>query len=229
MCLGRQRPVSCASITQHGETTMLPDIDLSREVRVRFVRSDAYADAISWTEAQSILDADEREALARLRPVTAWRDYLAAHTLARTMIAEDVRCDPSRVRFRSTPRGRAEVIAPAGARRVHFSLAHADGLALCAVANGCPVGADVESLRNIGPELIRMSEVICSQSEAERLRALPPSARAAGVLCTWTLKEAALRAAGLGEQLPPARVEVHREGGGAGVEFYVGTLDDLAH
>jgi len=74
-----------------------------------------------------------------------------------------------------------------------------------------------------------MSEVICSQSEAERLRALPPSARAEGVLCTWTLKEAALRAAGLGEQLPPARVEVHREGGGAGVEFYVGTLDDLAH
>ena len=208
---------------------MLPDIGLPREVRVRFVHSDAYADAISWTQAQSILDADEREALARLRPVTAWRDYLAAHTLARTMIAEDVRCDPSRVRFRSTPRGRSEVIAPAGARRLHFSLAHADGLALCAVANGSPVGADVESLRYVGPDLIGMREVICSKTEAEALRMLPPSGQAEGLLCTWALKEAALKAAGLGEQLPPGRLEVHREGGGAGVEFYVGTLDDLAH
>jgi 4'-phosphopantetheinyl transferase len=208
---------------------MLPVVGLSREVRVRFVRSDAYADAMSWTQAQSILDANEREALSRLRPLTAWRDYLAAHTLVRTMLAEEVRCDPSRLRFRSTPRGRSEVIAPAGARRLQFSLAHADGLALCAVANGNPVGADVESLRHVGPELIRMGDVICSEGEVERLRALPPSTRAEGILCTWTLKEAALKAAGLGEQFPPARLEVHREGGGAGVEFYVGTLDDVPH
>ena len=118
---------------------MLPAMGLPREVRVRFVRSDTYA-ALSWDEAQSILDEDEREALARLRPVTAWRDYLAAHALVRTMLAEEMRCDPSRLQFRSTPRGRSEVIAPAGARRLHFSLAHADGLALCAVANGSPSG-----------------------------------------------------------------------------------------
>src|SRR5207245_5427694 len=129
---------------------------------VRFVRAEAFEGDLLARCARRILGAAERRALARLRPPAARRDYLAAHALARTMLAELAGCEPSRVRFRCSPRGRPEFDGPPGASPLRFSLSHAEGVALCAVAEGRAVGADVESLRNVGPDPLRVAEAVCS-------------------------------------------------------------------
>ena len=206
---------------------ILPDAGLSRDVHVDFVRSAVYVDTGLSAWAQSILDARELDAWSRLRPQAARHDYLAAHALARTMLAEQIHCDPSRIRFRSTPRGAPEVIAPTGGRRLRFSISYADGVALCAVATGRSVGADVESVRNLGPDLRRVADTVCTPKESRALREMPSPARAEALLRIWTLKEAAAKAAGPDVQLPRHHVEVHRENGGMDVEFYQGRIDDL--
>ena len=185
-----------------------------REVVVRFVRTEAFEDAVLAARAQAVLGADEREALARLRPVVTRRDYLAAHVLARMMLAERTGAEPTRLCIRASRWGRPELVAPPGACRLSFSISHADGIALCAVAAGSAVGADVESLRNVGPDPLGVAEAVCSAREMHAIRALPPSARAERLLALWTLKEAVAKATGLGFHLPLAHIAVDEAGDG---------------
>ena len=192
----------------------------AQEVVVRFVRADAYDGPALAAQACEILGADEREAHARLRPTVARLDYLAAHALARTTLAEFAGCEPSRLRLRPSPWGRPEIVTPRSARRLRFSLSHSDGMALCAVAVHGAVGADVESLRNIGPDPLCLAEAICCRREKDALRALPTSARAEVLLSMWTLKEAITKAMGLGFQFPFTRIAIHwEENRLAAVEF----------
>lgn len=184
-----------------------------REVVVRFARTEAFEDALLASRARTILGTAEQAALARLRPAAARRDYLGAHALARALLAELAGCEPTRVRFRYTPRGRPELVAPRGARHFRFSLSHADGVALCAVAAGCAVGADVESLRNVGRDPLNLAALVCSGREREGLRTLPASARAERLLSLWTIKEAVAKATGLGFHVPLARIAVDAEDG----------------
>ena len=158
------------------------------------MRTEVYEDAVLASRAREVLGADEGAALARLRPEAARRDYLAAHALARTMLAELAGSDPARLRFRCPPRGRPELVAPPAARHLRFSISHADGIALCAVAAGCVVGADVESLRNVGPDPLGVAASVCSRREMDALAMLPASARAERLLSIWTAKEAVAKA-----------------------------------
>jgi len=196
------------------------------EVVVRFVRTEVYEDAVLASRAREVLGADEGAALARLRPEAARRDYLAAHALARTMLAELAGSDPARLRFGCPPRGRPELVAPPAARHLHFSISHADGIALCAVAAGCVVGADVESLRNVGPDPLGVAASVCSRREMDALAMLPASARAERLLSIWTAKEAVAKATGLGFRLPLPLIAVHEESNGPPAESGTGAAEE---
>jgi len=187
------------------------------EVAVRFVRAEAFRDDLLASRARAILGTVEGETLARLRTPAARRDYLAAHALARKMLSELACCDPARVRFRSSPRGRPMFVPPPGAPPLQFSISHADGVALCAVAEKHAVGADVESLRNVGPDPLGVAEAVCSPSERDALRALPPSSRATRLISVWTRKEAVAKATGLGFYFPPGMITVHADANGSRV------------
>ena len=178
------------------------------EIQVRFVRSAVYDDPAVEENARALLDEGERRAVDRILREPARRDALAAHVLARTMLSRIAGCAPARLRFRASARGRPEVTRPAAARPLRFSLSHADGIALCAVAAGGDVGADVESLRNIGPDPVGLAATVCSRREQAALRALPPSGRAGHLLALWTMKEAVVKLIGDGVRKPLDQVEV---------------------
>lgn len=181
-----------------------------REVLVRFVRTAVYDDRALAARARRVLGADELRILERLRAEGARRDYLAAHALRRRMLAEVAGSDPARLRFRATRQGCPRVIDPPGARRFSSSLSHADGIALCAVSEWRPVGADVESARNVGGDPMGVAALVCSRREEAVLRALPETERAERLLHLWTLKEAVAKATGLGIGAPLSRVVVGR-------------------
>src|SRR5439155_1551412 len=109
---------------------------------------------------------------------------------------------------RSSPWGRPELIAPTSHPRLRFSLSHADGIALCAVTRGGAVGADVESLRHVGPDPLGVAATLCSERERETLLATPAPLRAERFLSLWTLKEAFAKATGLGFRLDLERITV---------------------
>ena len=188
----------------------------SREVAVRFVRSSAFDDAVLAARARGWLGSAEREAFDRIRPADARRDWLAAHALARLFLSELTGAAPARVPLRFPP---GEPPRLADGRRgdgLHLSISHAAGAALCAVSEGTPVGADVESVENLGPDPLRVARVACSPRESADLEAAPESERAARLLVLWTAKEAVAKAAGTGLRVEPARIRLLPPAGARG-------------
>jgi len=168
------------------------------EILVRFMRTRMLRDDTLAERARSILSPAERMAWARLRAPVARRDYLGAHVLARLMIAEVAGCDSARVVIEHSALGRPEVVAPYAATRYSISVSHADGVALCGVAEECDIGVDVESLDSIGPDPLAAAEAVCSGPEIARLRALPAEVLRSRFLDLWARKEALAKAHGVG-------------------------------
>ena len=199
------------------------------EVVVRFVRTGSYEDPVSAPEARQLLDAVERNQLNKIRHSSARRDYLAAHTLARTTLAEFLGCQPDEISFGYSAHGRPELVSPKGAERLSFSIAHTHGMALCAFTTDGTVGADVECLRNIGTDVLAVAEIVCSKRELEELRALPEARRAEHFLKLWTLKEAMAKGTGHGLWLPFTGITIQwQDGGPHGVEFAPEIMGDAS-
>lgn len=163
------------------------------EVQVRFVRSDAGDPRQVPEEARAGLGAEERLHLARIRRAEERRDFLAAHALARRMLVQASGCLLTQLRFRFAADGRLEVAAPAAAVPFRVSLAHADGIALCAIALRRAVGACVESTRQLGP--LGMASSLCSLREQHAMRTLTAGKGVDNLVSLWTLKEAIAKAA----------------------------------
>ncbi len=179
------------------------------EVQVRFVRAGDRESREDSETARASLGAEERLHLARIRRVEERRDFLAAHALARRMLVQASGCLLAQLRFRFTADGRLEVAAPAAAVPFRVSLAHADGIALCAIALRRPVGASVESTRSLGP--VGMASSLCSLREQQAMRTLSAGKGVDSLASLWALKEAIAKAARQGTS--PVRVPL--EIGGA--------------
>ena len=188
------------------------------ELRVRAWRSGCFRDPVVTAASVPVLSVAERATCARLPAGGARADYLAAHLLMRTMLADLTGDDPARIRFRRARGGRPRVVGPAAARGLRFSLSRADGIVLCAVAEAA-VGADVESARRVGADPLAVAETCCGEPELEALRALPPGRRVARLLDLWTLKEAIAKAIGPGVRHPLARIDCRLDGDRPAVVF----------
>jgi len=159
---------------------------------------DAVPDAL-WPRVESILDAAERERARRFRFERDCRHYWAAHALKRVMLSVSTggAIAPRAWAFDTGPHGRPAVVGGAGA---HFNLSHCDGLVACAVSRAGEPGIDVENLDRALPSDV--AETCLAADEAKWLNDLPPTARQAGFLRLWTLKEAYIKATGLGLSQP---------------------------
>jgi 4'-phosphopantetheinyl transferase len=149
-----------------------------------------------WTRAdggdRSILSTDEQAQLDRIAVASRRREYLAAHALVRTTLSRYADVEPAAWTFRENAWGRPEVVGHA----LRFSLSHTDGLVAVAVTHDRDVGIDVEALdrRPATPEL---ADHFFAPVEAAAVRAQPER-----FLEYWTLKEAYVKARGMGMAIP---------------------------
>ena len=180
----------------------------SRRVAIRFLATDSFADPRVALGAFELLAPAERETLARLRAADARRDYLATHALTRTTLTEFAGGDARRLEFHVSSLGRPSVAAPRELRDLRFSASHADGMAICAVGEQVHVGADVETLRNVGSDALALAELIASRRERQTVVEASIATRSARLLTIWTLKEALCKATGLGLRFPVRNVTV---------------------
>jgi 4'-phosphopantetheinyl transferase len=143
-----------------------------------------------------LLDGHERDRLARLRRPADRARYLAAHALARLVLAPLVGRDPAELAFDRTcrcgePHGKPAVPGGPG-----FSLSHAGDLVGVAVRPDGPVGLDVEQARAVA-DLAALADHVGSPTERARGAADP-----AAFFRMWTRKEALLKATGDGLATP---------------------------
>jgi 4'-phosphopantetheinyl transferase len=179
-----------------------------RDVVVRFARTELFQNTVLGARAETVLDEGERAILDRLHSGAARRDYLAAHALARKVIAEIAQVNPAELRVRVSEGRRPEFVLPPNTRNFRYSISHAGGIALCAVAEQRSVGADVECIGNIGHDPLSVARVICSAREMKALCALPLAARGDRLLAIWTSKEAVAKAMGLGFTVEMDRITI---------------------
>jgi 4'-phosphopantetheinyl transferase len=98
----------------------------------------------------------------------------------------------------------------------------------CAITEERDVGIDVESVRN-GPIVDRVSDRHFSSSEIETLARVSSAARAQTFFDYWTLKEAYIKARGMGFGIPLDKFSFHLSDAAAPkISFVSGFPDDAS-
>lgn len=181
---------------------------MTPEVWVRSQHSAACDDPGAATRAAGTLDDGELRRWRQLADPGARRDYLAAHLLRRGMLAARTAIDAAAFHFRSCAGGQERVVEPRSASGFRASLVHRDGIALCAVAYGLPVGTSLRSRHGLSGGLLAISALVESPRALRALDAQPAPEREERMMRLWTVREAIGRARGarLGEpatEAPP--------------------------
>jgi len=165
--------------------------------------------ALAW------LTPAERERYARFRADADRHMFLLGRAMARVLVGRALGIAPTAWQWREGPHGRPEVASPD--TRLQFNIAHSAGLVACVVADGRDVGVDVED-RERRPVEWGVVQRHCGADEI-----LDISAQGGRwhdrFLYYWTLKEAYLKALGLGIAAPLARVCFRIDDDGPGIAF----------
>jgi 4'-phosphopantetheinyl transferase len=145
---------------------------------------------------QQLLSEEENTRADRFRFAADRCSYVAAHALLRCLLGAQGVPAP---RFVIGPWGRPELECGRGGLR--FSLTHTRTLVAAAMTILDDLGVDAE-LADREAEALELAERFFAPSEAARLAALPRTALEQEFLRIWTLKEAFVKAVGLGLSLP---------------------------
>jgi 4'-phosphopantetheinyl transferase len=148
-----------------------------------------------------VLVDDEVQQIARFRFDVERHDRLVARALLRTVLSTYLDVDPRDWRFESNAHGRPEVAAPAAGRGLSFSVSHTRGLIVCLVARDRVVGVDTEPL-NGRRSFDDIPARYFAAAEVAELATWPAETRQRRFVEYWTLKEAYVKARGLGLSLP---------------------------
>ncbi len=167
----------------------------------------------------AILDNVERARAARFRFARHRLEFLATHALTRMALSHAQPLPPQAWRFSVNKYGKPSPIpgplrtdlGPRGGIPecgLRFNQSNSLELAACLIARPDPtgggtaeVGVDVESFAR-AEEIVPLARRVFSAAERARLEALPIAARPDRALSLWTLKEAYIKARGMGLSLP---------------------------
>ncbi|MDT5035534.1 MAG: 4-phosphopantetheinyl transferase [Micromonosporaceae bacterium] len=160
------------------------------------------ADAVEVAERRAaVLSAPERERAGRFHFVADRLRFTAARWLLRTTLAELTGIAPGDWEFEVGQRGKPAAHRRFGAAPA-FNLAHSGGLAMVGVTDGRDIGVDVQDDRLSGG-FARLLRSCASADETAQLRLLPEERQTDRFVALWVLKEAYLKARGLGIAAAP--------------------------
>lgn len=146
--------------------------------------------------------------------------YVAGHAVLRRVLR--ARLDGAEPAIAAGAFGRPELAPPQqGDPPLSFNLTHIRGFAACAIYQGAPVGIDAEDIRRPAA-IAEIAARWYAPGERRLLARLPEARRAEMFFRIWTLKEAILKASGLGLRLDLRQFSVDPESGRAEVPDSLG-------
>jgi 4'-phosphopantetheinyl transferase len=187
---------------------MQPDIGSSvphhalgeRQIDLWYVSSHGITDPGLLDEYRSCLPADEMAQEQRFAFAESRVQHLVSRVLVRSVLSHYTGDDLRTWTFVRNPYGKPTIAAAAGLP-IEFNLSHTRGLVCCAVALGSPVGVDAEQLAEIS-DCLDLAKRFFAPAEAGFLERVAAAERSNVFLRIWTLKEAFVKARGLGLSLP---------------------------
>lgn len=170
---------------------------LADKVHIHLLQPDGYVGA----EAEYLLSPEERQRAQAFRFPKDRDLYVAAHVFLRRVLSRYAPVNPVQWRFNHNAYGKPAIANP-GYDWLQFNLSHTQGMVACAVARGRAVGVDVENIKRPG-DLPSLCQYVLMPIEAtDVLSAHSPNEQAERFFTYWTLKEAYIKARGVGLQLP---------------------------
>ena len=167
------------------------------EAHVWYLFPDALSDE-ALHEARLLMNHEERARHDRFVFPEGRREFAFTRALVRTTLSRYADVAPKDWRFSFGPHGRPEIASPTD---LYFNLSNTKGLIACIVGRAPEVGIDVEWIDRHG-ETLGIADRFFSPSEAASLRALPADEQHHRFFHLWTLKEAYIKARGMGLALP---------------------------
>ena len=172
-----------------------PDTVLIRWLSPDAIAPEAFGRLARW------LEPAERARAARFHFERDRQAYVAAHALTRVSLSRSAPRGPDTWRFTTGRHGRPEIEDAMNPSGLRFNLSHTRGLVAVALTRGSDIGVDVELIDpdRLGPEV---TDRFFAPAENAHLRSLGAEARTEAAYAFWTLKEAYIKAIGLGLSCP---------------------------
>lgn len=139
-----------------------------------------------------MLSADELARAQRFVSPLHRARFVASHMGMRLVLSRYLMAPPSELEFTMGEHGKPRLVGGSG---LEFSLSHSGGVALLAVADGVPVGVDVELIRPLSENI---AERFFAPPEVAALAQVPDAERVSAFYACWTRKEAFLKGVGTG-------------------------------
>lgn len=152
--------------------------------------------AASW----AVLSADEKHHAARFHFERDRNSFLTSRSLRRHVLSHYAAVEPNQWQFTSNQYGRPRIAHPLTDEPIEFNTSKSGDIVVCAVTRGICVGVDIERVDR--PVPVGVAESTFAPSEIAALQKLPLTDRNKRFLTHWTLKEAYVKARGLGLSIP---------------------------
>jgi 4'-phosphopantetheinyl transferase len=191
-----------------------------------YVLPDELRDPALLAEYAELLTPEEAEQHMRFRFPEGRHEYLVTRALVRGVLSQYAPVLPKDWTFVRNAHGRPEIAGPGGVPRIRFNLSNTRGLIVCLVALDRDVGVDVEDTTRRG-ETVAVADRFFSPMEAAELRSLPEWRQRDRFFDYWTLKEAYIKARGMGLAIPLDHFSFYlQEPGSISISFAPELLDD---
>ncbi len=170
------------------------------EVHLWFATVAELEDPQHSAAAWAVLSGSEKRHAARFQFEQDRNSFLTSRSLRRHVLSHYAAVAPSQWQFTSNQNGRPRIAYPLTDTPLDFNSSKSGDMVVCAVTRGICVGVDIERLDR--PIPAGLAETTCAPREIAALQALPLSDRNTRFLTHWTLKEAYVKARGLGLSIP---------------------------
>jgi 4'-phosphopantetheinyl transferase len=212
----------------NSSNTISPDIETLRsEDHVWLVNPDTVTDPERLAACQALLSTEETGRQSRFHFAEDRHRYLVSHALVRRVLSRYWPIPPQQWRFLPGNRGRPEIANP-DVPALRFNLTHTRELAACIVSLGDDCGIDAEYL-TVRHNHEGIAKRMFSAAEQTRLRMTGEDARLEHFYASWTLREAYVKARGIGMSFPVHKLQFSITSSHAvHIEFHPDIDDDAA-
>jgi 4'-phosphopantetheinyl transferase len=171
------------------------------EVHIWYVWTERVTDPATLARCQDVLSASEKARHQRFMFEKDRHQFLVSHGFQRLLLARYAAVTPEELEFSIGPHGKPDLAGPGALLPIRFNLSHTKDLAAVGVTLDREIGVDVEYIAR--PKTgIDLAERYFAPSEVDQLRGLPTEQVTEVFFDFWTLKEAYIKARGMGLALP---------------------------
>lgn len=186
----------------HDEEHLLAHFNCNDNVDIWITNIDEGIDADLLREYGDILSTEEITKMRALPSQEVRARYLITRAMVRCVLSRYTNIHPSEWKFSATPYGRPVVASSWGlSSPLSFNVAHSENLIALVVATERDVGIDIERIaRNV--DSIELARCFYFPVEAADISSRIEPYRSYRFMEYWTLKEAYVKACGLGLSVP---------------------------